>query len=295
MPLGIRLRPLWYPERACDFMAEHGVRGRGFNHFDLAGYQLYRFWPDRERLPFIDIHQTAARADRDAYARLLSEPSPWPGLDARHQFDYALLSRKIIQPNGALDALDADSSFALVFVDDVAALYVRRAGALASVAERYRYRLLPAGGARLGDLQRRCAADSTVCRDLEAELRRAIDGSPRNAQARSLLASVALSSGRTAEARAQLQAALAVDPNTLRAHERLGILMLGENDPRAALQEFQAELRRHGAMPGLWLRMGEAHHRLGDTAEAARDFRRELSRHPENQAAADSLAALSGH
>jgi tetratricopeptide (TPR) repeat protein len=292
MPLGIRLRPLWYPERACDFMAEHGVRGRGFNHFDLAGYQLYRFWPDRERLPFIDIHQTAARADRDAYARLLSEPSPWTGLDARHHFDYALLSRRVLQPNGALDALDADSSFALVFLDDVAALYVRRAGPLSPVAARFGYRLLPAGSARIGDLQRRCAADSIVCRDLEAELGRAIAGSPRDSQARSLLASVALSTGRTAEARAQLQAALAVDPSTLRAHERLGILALRDDDPRGALEEFQAELRRNGPLPGLWLRMGEAQHRLGDTAAAARDFRRELSRHPENQAAADSLAAL---
>src|SRR5262249_50262014 len=125
-PLGVRLRPLWYPERACDFMMEHGVRGRGINPFDLAGYPLYRFWPERDRLPFIAIHQTGTRADRDACALLYRDPSAWRTLDARHRFDYALLSR--YQPNPALDALDADSSFALVFVDDVAALFVRRDG-----------------------------------------------------------------------------------------------------------------------------------------------------------------------
>src|SRR5262249_12837975 len=154
--------------------------------------------------------------------------------------------------------LDADSGFALVFVDDVAALYVRRVVALSPVTERFGYRLLPGGAARISDLQRRCAADSIVCRDLEAELRRAIARAPWTAGARSLLANGARSPGRPAEARAQLDTALAVDPGTLRAHERLGIMALRDNDPRGALKEFQAELRHNGPLPGLWLRMGEA-------------------------------------
>jgi hypothetical protein len=293
LPLGIRLRPLWYPERACDFMAANGVRGRGFNHFDLAGYQLYRFWPDRTRLPFIDIHQTGARTDRDAYAFLLSDPRSWSGLDDRHRFDYALLSRKRLQPNGALDALDADSAFALVFLDDVAALYVRRVGPLSPVAERFAYRWAPGGGAAIGSLQQRCFADSTVRRDLEAELRRGIAASPRNAQTRSLLANVVLMTGRTAEARDQLEAALAVDPNTLRAHERLGMMDLEAGDAGAALAQFQQELRRNGARPGLWMRIGQAQRRRGDATAAASAYRHELRVDPANQAAVDSLAALS--
>ena len=291
LPLGVRLRPLWYPERACDFMAANGVRGRGFNHFDLAGYQLWRFWPERERLPFIDIHQTGTRADRDAYARLLSDPGAWPGLDARHHFDYALLSRNVVQGNPALEALDADSTFALVFADDAAALYVRRAGPLAPVAGRLAYRWLPGGAGRLAELQRRCSADSLVRRELEAELERAIAGSPRHAQTQSLMANVALLSGKNDEARAHLEAALAVEPNTLRAHERLGIIDLQQGDPRAALAEFQEERRRHGALPGLELRIGKAYQRLGDRQAAARSYQRELAKHPDNREAADSLAA----
>src|SRR5262249_37501361 len=158
---------------------------------------------------------------------------------------------------------------ALVFVDDVAALYVRRAGALAPVAERFGYRLLPGGSARITDLQRRCSADSLVRQDLEAELRRAIASSPRDAQSRSLMAAVANMKGRTDEARAQLLAALAVDPNTKRAHERLGLLALEAGDPRGALAEFQEELRRNGALPGLWMRIGEAQRRLGKASAAA--------------------------
>src|SRR5207249_2455776 len=50
------------PVRACDFMAEHDVRGRGYNMFWHGGYLLWRFWPDRDRLPFMDIHQTGTLA-----------------------------------------------------------------------------------------------------------------------------------------------------------------------------------------------------------------------------------------
>ncbi|MBI1795494.1 MAG: hypothetical protein HYR74_00415 [Candidatus Eisenbacteria bacterium] len=49
-PLGIRVDMARFPVAACDFMAAHGVRGRGFN--DLGGaYVAWRFWPERARLP----------------------------------------------------------------------------------------------------------------------------------------------------------------------------------------------------------------------------------------------------
>ncbi|TMQ72501.1 MAG: hypothetical protein E6K80_02650 [Candidatus Eisenbacteria bacterium] len=292
LPLGVRLRPLWYPERACDFMMEHGVRGRGFNPFDLAGYQLYRFWPERDRLPFMDIHQTGTRADRDAYAYLYSYPRAWSVLDGRHHFDYALLARHQIKGNAGLDALDADSSFALVFVDDVAALFVRRQGPLAAVAETFRYRLLPAGSARVAALQTLCTSDSAACNRLVAELERATRESPRNSQTRSLLASVALLRGDLAQARDQLTLALAANPLTPRAHDRLGIIRLRQGNPRAALIEFRAERRLNGPLPGLDFRMGQAYRRLGDRDAAARAFRRELERDAGNREAADSLAAV---
>jgi hypothetical protein len=51
-PLGVRLDMARHPVRAADFMAAHGVRGRSFN--DLGGaYLAWRFWPERDRLPFI--------------------------------------------------------------------------------------------------------------------------------------------------------------------------------------------------------------------------------------------------
>src|SRR5215831_5954112 len=123
-PIAIALDDASFPMRACDFMAANGVRGRGMNQFGISGWQVYRFWPDRSRLPFIDIHQTGTREDRDLYAFAQVSPEAWKQLDERHRFDYALLARIQFSGDRLLDALDSDSTFALVFKDDAAALYV---------------------------------------------------------------------------------------------------------------------------------------------------------------------------
>jgi Flp pilus assembly protein TadD len=292
-PIGVRLLPLWYSEKACDFMAEHGVRGRSFNLFELAGYPLYRFWPERDRLPFMDIHQTGSREDRDACARFYGDPRVWAELDGRHRFDYALLSRRAGRDNVTLDALDADPAFALVFLDDVAALYVRKAGRLAPVAERFAYRLLPAGNRKIPALQALCASDSAARARLTAELRRANESSPRDAQTRSLLANVALMDNDVATARAQLERAIEVAPGTLRAHERLGILDLDQGRAAEALRAFRDERQWNGALRGLEYRTALAYRRLGNSRAAVEHLRRELRRYPDNRDAADTLAAIS--
>jgi hypothetical protein len=89
MPLGIGFMWNKYPVAACDFMEAHDVRGRGFNQFGFAGYQLYRFWPDRTRLPFIDIHQAGTRDTRYVYAWVQQSEEAWRTLHRTYGFDYA--------------------------------------------------------------------------------------------------------------------------------------------------------------------------------------------------------------
>ena len=74
-----------FPVAACDFMERAGVRGRGFEHFRFVGYQAWRFWPDRSRLPFMDIHQSGAPADRAAFAAAFTEPATWTNLARRYR------------------------------------------------------------------------------------------------------------------------------------------------------------------------------------------------------------------
>jgi hypothetical protein len=280
-----------YPVRACDVMAQRGVRGRGFNNFEFGGYQAWRFWPDRSRLPFMDVHQAGTREDRRLYALTFGQPQAWRALDAEHRFDYVLTTRLRDDGNPLLDVLDADSTWALIFFDDAAALYVRRDGPLAPLA-RDAYRVLPAGQQALGPLGAATNADPSLRARVRAELDRAAAESPWNATAWSLLANIALADGRLDEARSLLERGLAVNPLLQRAHERLAIVALEQGRARDALAEVAAQHAIDPARPGLELLRGRAWQRLGDAARARRAYERELRRDPTQVEARDSLAAL---
>ena len=183
-PLGLRLVTAGMPVATCDFVAAHGIGGRGFNPFHFGGYLLWRFWPDPARLPFMDIHQTGTPEARTlAAAAFLSRPR-YRQLVGTYNFDYALLDRATEAESRLLDFFDEDTTWALVFVDDDAALYLRRAGSFAAVADSFGYRAWPAGGANLGALAARCAAEPAYRAAVERELERAIASSPANASAR---------------------------------------------------------------------------------------------------------------
>ena len=289
---GIGLDPTGQPAAACDFIAAHGVRGRAFNHFHFGGYLLWRFWPQPDRLPFMDIHQAGTRADRDLYAFALVDRGAWLELDRRHRFEWALLTRRQGSQDHLLDWLEADSTWALVFTDDAAALYVRRGGALEPVARDQGFRRFAVGGARSSALGTACTRDSLVRGEVEAELVRQIGSSSRNALARTLLANLLLLDGRPAAAREQLERALRVDPLAPRAWERLGGISLGAGEPARALREFARARALDGPSSMLDFRAGQAWQRLGDIAKARVAYRSAFLRDAGNRPAMDSLQAL---
>jgi tetratricopeptide repeat protein len=214
--VGIQLQK--FPVAAADFMARHGVRGRGFSHFRQVGYLAWRFWPDRERLPFTDIHQSGTPADREAFAEAFMAPrETWRNIAAHYRLDYAVLDRRVGLGAELLDVLDADSAWATVFLDDDAALYVRRA-ALPAVADSFAYRILGGGQEKLRAI---AAIDSASWEPLRRELERSAAESPWNSRAHAVLTSMALAQGRTGEAREHLERVVAVDPSNAQARALL--------------------------------------------------------------------------
>jgi len=205
---GLGLRWSEYPVRACDWIEAHEVRGKGFNSFDQAGYMLWRFWPDRGRLPFMDIHQSGTKEDRALTAFALTDPPSWRRLDAARRFDYVLLPSRQMFGQRLLDVLDADSTtWRLVFVDDAAALYLRRDGPFAALAERERYRVLPAGDAAVARLAARPVSDTAFVAGLRRELERSVAESPWTSVSHNMLAQLAQATGRPGEAERELRAA----------------------------------------------------------------------------------------
>jgi len=226
-PMNLGLGFLWsqYPVAACDWIEKHDVRGRCASVFGQAGYILWRFFPDRTRLPFMDIHQAGTREDRYAYAYAWSDSAAWRDLDRRHTFDYVLTPRLQNEGVDLLERLDADSTWRLVFLDDVAALYLRSSGPMAAIGERERYRYLGASVAALGRVGELAYADTTARAAIRAELRRQVGESAQNAQAHHFLALIDMSEGRYGDAVANLDIALRVDPtlSTARGHRALAL------------------------------------------------------------------------
>ena len=295
LPLGIGIQWERYPVRACDFMAAQGIRGRGFNNFEFGGYQAWRFWPDRTRLPFMTGTIEAARPeDRLLYAGVFARPDAWRLLDHRHRFDYILMKRLQEGDNRLLDVLDADTTWALVFADDAATVYVRRLGPLSEIATRLGQGALPAGNAGLYALGAAMPADSGLAERVAAGLRARSEMSPWNSRDLSLVANVAMARGRLAEARETIDRALEVSPALPRGHELLGMIALAEGRPREALAAFEHERAIDPGARGIAFRLGQAWQRLGDLKRARGWYRRELDLDPGHRESLDSLAVIAG-
>lgn len=222
IPPGFGIEWKLLPVRACDFIASHGVRGRSFNTFSLGGYVLWRFWPERERLPFVDIHPEEALPEkRRDYVYSSYDLDVWREVQRKYRIDYVLISRITFAADRLPDFLDADTTWSLVFLDDAAALFVKKSGPLDPIARRFGYALMPAGNAKLNALGEACRRDPALRARFAAELEREVRESPWNASALGLLANLAILDARLPAAREHLRQAVAADPEDEGLRERL--------------------------------------------------------------------------
>ena len=119
-----------------------------------------------------------------------------------------------------MDYLDADADWALVFADDVAALYLRRNGAQAATASREAYQWVPGGDARITRMARAVEVDGEVRDVVRAELARMIADSPRCGQAHSQLANLEGLDERWEHVIDELEIARRINPGLPRITER---------------------------------------------------------------------------
>jgi tetratricopeptide (TPR) repeat protein len=296
VPLGIAQELKVYPVGACDYIASHDLHGPFFNEYYNAGYLLWRFWPDRTRLPFIDVHQSATPEDRRLYPYVFGDARAWRLLDQRRNFEVLLVDGSLwgVMGDRLPDILDADSTWTLVFRDDNACLFVRRDGRYRDLAGREGYRLIPAGSERLQALGHACETDSTAWKLAYGELTRQMASSRFNARASSLLANLDMIAGQPELARERLEHTLAVEPSLFTAHERLGLLQMRRGDAHAALREFDIETHIGAGTGGgeLQVHRGQALEALGRPAEAVEAYRRQLQLRPDDPEARAALDRL---
>lgn len=247
-PFGFGIAMRNVPVHAADFMAREGIRGRAFNHMQHGGYLAWRFWPDRERLPFVTTQpELSTAAVRGAYLSALSRPAAWYALDSERRFDYVLLERDQTPGDHLLDVLDQDTTWVMVFGDDAAELFVRRSGPFADVAARFGYQVVPGGRDARGRMMAAAEADPALRARARTEAGRMADASPMNGAAHQMLGFFALMDGRAADAATHLERAAALQPQAPRLREILGDLALERGEPAAALRRYREERARFGA------------------------------------------------
>ena len=279
-----------YPVKAADFMSVHGVRGRGFSYFWTSGYLLRRFWPDTSRLPFMDVHQFGSREDRDLQTLAQRDPGSWHRLDDKYRFEYVLLLHDPRTVPTLPDFLDRDSTWAMVFNDDAAVLYVRKA-AMPELARRVSYHVLRGSDPGMNEALARCAGDASTRAKLREEAGRERASSPYAVRAETLLGVLAAMDGEFASAADHLREALRIDPAAPRVHEKLGLLALAQRKFDEAEREFRTEYARFH-WKGWDFRMGQVYAGRGDLERAAAAYERELERQPGNPEILDSLEAV---
>ena len=140
------------PEGALAYLDRIGMQGRLFNAFHFGGYIAWRDVP--RRAPIIDGRGWVPHdlIEEIHFARVY--PAHLSRLQRAYGFDAAVMDyasfvgEPLDEVLPGADAALNSPEWALVYWDDVALVYLRRTGSLASVAERDEYRYLrPANGA----------------------------------------------------------------------------------------------------------------------------------------------------
>ena len=132
-PPGTGFDPYWLPVAACDFAEARGLRGPVWNNLAFGGYLIWRF-PDRK--VFIDgrtAHLYPPEFMEEAW-RAEVDPAALDALDRKYAFAWAMTDARG-GPFGL--TLARDPRWAMVYLDDRAAIYVRRGRDSAGLAPEY--------------------------------------------------------------------------------------------------------------------------------------------------------------
>ena len=121
------------PDEAADFVARHGLVGPYFNDFGIGGDLLWRL--GREREPWIDGNIGAYPLDRLLeYHDVMRGKIDVATLRRGHGIEFFVLWIALADTQEILRRLERDPEWALVHLDPIAAVYVRRDGPNAPVA-----------------------------------------------------------------------------------------------------------------------------------------------------------------
>ena len=210
------------PIAAAAFLRQERVQGPLFNSFHFGGYLMHEV-PD---LPVFIDGRTRMVYDDDFFIENVSiERAPDPAKAWRPLFLRYGVEVAVVAPGRTSRTLAHNPDWTLIFIDDVAHVYVRRAGPNAALAERLAYRQLG------GSPEATAGADpraTSAASDRLAELDRAIAQSAATIALRVLRAQARATQGDLGGAEVDLREATKLAPDIAYLWVRLGSFLAGQ-------------------------------------------------------------------
>jgi tetratricopeptide (TPR) repeat protein len=175
-PLGLGVRPHYFPEGAAAFLERQHVDGRVFNTYEFGGYLIWRRWPANQ--VFIDGRYDRILFDEtlmEAYDEAHRSPTVLDRVAAAYDVEVLVLDAN---PARRMPHIGRHPGWARVYWDPVAEVYVRRGGRFTDLIPAHEYRLTRAETnlAYLAAYRR----DPDAWAWALAELRRAVSDNPEN-------------------------------------------------------------------------------------------------------------------
>ncbi|HYB74327.1 MAG TPA: hypothetical protein VED18_13220, partial [Candidatus Sulfotelmatobacter sp.] len=292
-PRGFGVRPNLFPEGASAFLERHRLDGRLFNAYQFGGYLIWRRWPANQVI--IDGRYDAVLFDQDlfeAYMRAYRSPDTLNRLTAAYHVDILVLG--VGRHSMHMGYIGEDPRWARVYWDNVAEVFVRRAGRHAALAAEGEYRLTRADP----DPSYLAAyrADPATWSRAVGELKRAVAENPENAWAWLGLAQEMRAAGPAAvrdrlEALTHLVALLPAQPTTGELHSERAEVLLQLGSPDEAAAAARRALRLDGGLVQARRVLAAVAERRGDWAEARDQYRAILARVDAGNAEAPAIRA----
>lgn len=133
---GFGLRDYWFPEKAAQFLDKAGVNGNMYNTYELGGYLLWRTYPGRK--VYID-----GRAD--IYTEVISREGMlgsqgFENIADHYGINYAVINLRKRNAEYVRSDPYFTAGMALVYWDDLAMVFLKRAPENSPLIEKYEYR-----------------------------------------------------------------------------------------------------------------------------------------------------------
>ncbi len=234
-----------YGKSAADFVEREQLSGKMFNTYGIGAYLLYRGYPDRQ--VFIDgrnVDYGFAFMNLNFLAG--KDSVQWKKLQEKYPFDFAVVdyfANKDKEHDRLFYSmiLEQDPEWAMVYVDDWVAVYLKRTPANLPLIERLSFKLLTAENLEYKSVLADVPVEQWPA--LEAELLRAVKDDPRSIKARIELSKMFIRQKRLNEAQAMAQDAAIVKPGVPEPHAMFAAIFVQQQQWKKAADELDIMLK----------------------------------------------------